>query len=153
MMETRLKVLSFGVKVISPQNMGQLPVIEYAIHLQQTDEASCAIQHHHASGAGHTTTMNSNRSIRLSSRHRGIALVLVVLVMALAGIMAYAMLSASSLQATASANAVAAATARAQAESGIHLAMYYLLNANGTAPCYRMGSGPTSRLPPRPSRP
>lgn len=58
---------------------------------------------------------------------------LVLLVMALAGILAYAMLSAAAVQATAGANAAAAATARAQAESGIHLAMYYLLNP-GNAP-------------------
>jgi Tfp pilus assembly protein PilX len=78
--------------------------------------------------------MIANFSIRVLSRRRGIALVLVVLVMALAGVMAYAMLSAAAVQATSSANAVAAATARAQAESGIHLAMYYLLNpANAPA--------------------
>jgi hypothetical protein len=48
--------------------------------------------------------------------------------MALATILAYAMLSGSAVQATAAGNAVAAATARAQAESGIHLAMFYILN-------------------------
>lgn len=59
---------------------------------------------------------------------------LVVLVMALATILAYSLLSGSAVQATAGANAVAAATARAQAESGIHLAMYYILNpANAPA--------------------
>ena len=68
------------------------------------------------------------------SRRRGIALVLVVLVMALATILAYSLLSGSALQATAGGNAIAAATARAQAESGIHLAMYYILNpANAPA--------------------
>ena len=78
--------------------------------------------------------MKPNRPTRDWSRRGGIALVLVVLVMALAGVMAYAMLSAAAVQATSSANAVAAATARAQAESGIHLAMYYLLNpANAPA--------------------
>jgi hypothetical protein len=47
-------------------------------------------------------------------------------------------LSASAVQATAGGNAIAAATARAQAESGIRLAMYYLLNpgnAPSTPPC------------------
>lgn len=82
--------------------------------------------------------MNTVIPTRIRPRRRGIALVLVVLVMALAGIMAYAMLSASAVQATAAGNAVAAATARAQAESGIHLAMYYLLNpsnAPSAPPC------------------
>ena len=74
--------------------------------------------------------MNTQFPSRIRSRRRGIALVLVVFVMALAAILGYAMLSASALQATAGSNAVAAATARAQAESGIHLAMYYLLNPN-----------------------
>ncbi len=64
------------------------------------------------------------------ARRKGIALVLVVLVMALATILAYAMLSGSAVQATAAGNAVAAATAQAQAESGIHLAMFYILNQN-----------------------
>jgi Tfp pilus assembly protein PilX/cytoskeletal protein CcmA (bactofilin family) len=82
--------------------------------------------------------MNAQFPTRFRSRHRGIALVLVVCVMALAAILGYAMLSASALQATASGNAVAAAVARAQAESGIHLAMYYLLNpanAPSAPPC------------------
>ena len=61
-------------------------------------------------------------------RRRGIALVLVTLVMALAAVLGYAMLSASSVQATASENASEAAIARAEAESGVHLAMYELLN-------------------------
>jgi len=78
--------------------------------------------------------MNAKHPTRDWSRRGGIALVLVVLVMTLAGILAYAMLSAAAVQATASANASAAAAARAQAESGIHLAMYYLLNpANAPA--------------------
>jgi Tfp pilus assembly protein PilX/cytoskeletal protein CcmA (bactofilin family) len=77
--------------------------------------------------------MKPQYPIRAQSRRRGIALVLVVMVMALAAILGYAMLSASATQATAGGNAVAAATARAQAESGIHLAMYYLLNP-GNAP-------------------
>jgi Tfp pilus assembly protein PilX len=85
--------------------------------------------------------MNAIRPIRSLSRRRGIALVLVVLVMALAGIMAYAMLAAAAVQATASANAAAAAIARAQAESGIHLAMYYLLNP-GNAPASFTPGGP-----------
>jgi hypothetical protein len=59
---------------------------------------------------------------------RGLALVLVVCVMALASILAYALLSGASLQATASDNSLAAAVAEGQAESGIHLAMYYLMN-------------------------
>jgi len=77
------------------------------------------------------TTMNPSRR---RNRHRGIALVLVVMVMALAAILGYAMLSGSAVQATASSNAVAAATARAQAESGIHYAMYYLMNDTLPAP-------------------
>lgn len=77
--------------------------------------------------------MNTQFPSRIRSHHRGIALILVVFVMALAAILGYAMLSASAVQATASGNAVAAAVARAQAESGIHLAMYYLLNP-GNAP-------------------
>lgn len=81
--------------------------------------------------------MNAQIPTRTQSR-RGIALVLVVLVMALAGVLAFAMLTASAVQATAGSNAVAAAVARAQAESGIHLAMYYLLNpanAPSAPPC------------------
>lgn len=61
-------------------------------------------------------------------RRRGIALVLVVTVMALAAILGYAMLSASALQATASTNSIELAIAQSQAESGIHLAIYYLMN-------------------------
>jgi Tfp pilus assembly protein PilX len=72
--------------------------------------------------------MNTQPPSGIQPRRRGIALVLVVLVMALAAVLGYAMLSASSVQATAGGNALAAATARAQAESGIHYAMYYLLN-------------------------
>jgi Tfp pilus assembly protein PilX len=77
--------------------------------------------------------MNTQFPTRIRSRRRGIALVLVVFVMALAAILGYAMLTASAVQATAGGNAIAAAVARAQAESGIHLAMYYLLNP-GNAP-------------------
>jgi len=72
--------------------------------------------------------MNTRHPSHLRSRRPGIALVLVVFVMALTAILSYAMLSASAVQSTAGSNAVAAATARSQAESGIHLAMYYLLN-------------------------
>ena len=60
-------------------------------------------------------------------------MVLVTLVMAMVAVLGYAMLSASSLQATAGANSVAAAVARAEAESGIHLAMYELLNGSVSA--------------------
>jgi hypothetical protein len=61
-------------------------------------------------------------------------MVLVVCVMALASILAYALLSSASLQATASDNSLAPAIAEGQAESGIHLAMYYLMNpANAPA--------------------
>ena len=67
-----------------------------------------------------------------------------MLVMALAGILAYAMLSASAVQATAGANATAAATARAQAESGIHLAMYYLLNPGNAPASFIPGGAPVT---------
>jgi Tfp pilus assembly protein PilX len=73
-------------------------------------------------------TMRSH--LKNFARRRGIALVLVMLVMAIVAVMAYAMLSASSVQATAGGNGAAAAVARAQAESGIHLALYELLNGN-----------------------
>jgi hypothetical protein len=56
------------------------------------------------------------------------ALVIVVCVMALAAVLSYALLSSAAIQATASANGMSAAIAEAQAESGVHLAMYYLLN-------------------------
>jgi len=73
-------------------------------------------------------SQSTGRGDKRGKRRKGIALVLVVLVMAVATILAYAMLSGSAVQATAAGNAVAAATARAQAESGIHLAMFYILN-------------------------
>ena len=68
------------------------------------------------------------QSIRGKARRRGIALVLVVTVMALAALLGYAMLSAATLQATASTNAISMAVAQSQAESGIHLAIFYLMN-------------------------
>jgi|GEM_PF-1114028 type II secretory pathway pseudopilin PulG len=40
---TRLKVLSFGVNVSSLSSTTQLPVIEYAIHFQQTDGTKLAL--------------------------------------------------------------------------------------------------------------
>jgi Tfp pilus assembly protein PilX len=71
---------------------------------------------------------------------RGIALAIVVTVMALAAVLGYAMLSGSALQAVASSNAINNAIADAQAESGIHLAMYYLLNSQN-APGYSSATG------------
>jgi Tfp pilus assembly protein PilX len=70
----------------------------------------------------------------------GIALAIVVTVMAVAAVLGYAMLSGSAVQAVASANAINNAIADAQAESGIHLAMYYLLNPTH-APGYSTASG------------
>jgi hypothetical protein len=80
----------------------------------------------------------------ISHRHRpprrGIALAIVVTVMALAAVLGYAMLAGSALQAVASSNAINNAIADAQAESGIHLAMYYLLNPQN-APGYSSTTG------------
>ena len=67
------------------------------------------------------------RSRRRRIRH-GLALVLVLCLMAVATILGYAMLSSATLQATSSSNALAGAIAEAEAESGVHLAMFYLLN-------------------------
>jgi Tfp pilus assembly protein PilX len=71
---------------------------------------------------------------------RGIALAIVVCVMAVAAVLGYAMLAGSALQAVASSNAINSAIADAQAESGVHLAMYYLLNPQN-APGYSSVTG------------
>ncbi len=55
-------------------------------------------------------------------------MVIVITVMSLAAVLAWAILSGTALQAQASTNGINAAIADAQAESGVHLAMYYLLN-------------------------
>jgi hypothetical protein len=63
------------------------------------------------------------------------AIVLVLIVMAVAGLLAAAMLTGSALQANSSTNAISAAVARAEAESGVHLAIYYMMNPT-YAPTY-----------------
>jgi hypothetical protein len=86
-------------------------------------------------------TISPRRSRPRRGRSRsGIALAIVVTVMAVAAVLGYAMLSGSAVQAVASANAINNAIADAQAESGIHLAMYYLLNPTH-APGYSSASG------------
>jgi hypothetical protein len=52
----------------------------------------------------------------------------VITVMSVATILAWAILSGSAIQSQISTNGINAAVADAQAESGVHLAMYYLLN-------------------------
>lgn len=81
-----------------------------------------------------------NKTSHRRGRRRGIALAIVVTVMAIATVLGYAMLSGSAVQAVASGNAINMAIADAQAESGIHLAMYYLLNPQN-APGYSSATG------------
>jgi hypothetical protein len=56
------------------------------------------------------------------------AMAIVITVMSIAAILAWAMLAGTSIQSQVSSNGINAAIADAQAESGVHLAMYYLLN-------------------------
>jgi len=84
--------------------------------------------------------MHRDKTSHRHGRRRGIALAIVVTVMAVATLLGYAMLAGSQVQAVASANAINMAIADAQAESGVHLAMYYLLNPQN-APGYSSANG------------
>jgi hypothetical protein len=68
------------------------------------------------------------RKPRLFRPRSGIALILVIAVIAIATVMAYAMLSGGASQEQVAYNSTAQANADALAESGVSLAMYYLMH-------------------------
>lgn len=70
-------------------------------------------------------------TVQLRRRDRGIALVLVIAVVAMASIMGMAILSASSLQAQVKGTTVRGTDAQYLAESGVNVALHYLMRPEG----------------------